>query len=154
MQFSLSFVVFAAKYTYSYCFTIVSTWNLVLFVFCIFATFFWFIYLFSLLLFFGWVAFVCFVFVLKWAPNIDKVTLVLENEHHLSVFDNHYKFTYIYMYTYNIYIYSHPQTDCFVLSELFSVARHAGGSLPESKPVQLYDRLRLQTTRPQADYVG
>ena len=25
-----------------------------------------------------------------------------------------------------IYIYSHPQTDCFVLSELFSVARHAG----------------------------
>ena len=53
-----------------------------------------------------------------------------------------------------IYIYSHPQTDCFVLSELFSVARHAGRSKPESKPVQLYDRLRLQTTRPQADYVG
>ena len=23
----------------------------------------------------------------------------------------------------NIYIYSHPQTDCFVVSELFSVAR-------------------------------
>ena len=36
-----------------------------------------------------------------------------------------------------IYIYSHPQTDCFVLSELFSVARHAGHSKPESKPVQL-----------------
>ena len=57
----------------------------------------------------------------------------------------------VYIY---IYIYSHPQTDCFVLSELFSVVRHAGRSKPESKPVQLYDRLRLQTTRPQADYVG
>ena len=34
-----------------------------------------------------------------------------------------------------IYIYSHPQTDCFVLSELFSVARHAGRSKPGSKPV-------------------
>ena len=32
---------------------------------------------------------------------------------------------YIYIYVY-IYIYSHPQTDCLVLSELFSVARHAG----------------------------
>ena len=51
-------------------------------------------------------------------------------------------------------IYSHPQTDCFVLSELFSVARHAGRSKPASKLVQLYDKLRLQTTRPQADYVG
>ena len=38
-----------------------------------------------------------------------------------------------------IYIYCHPQTDCFVLSELFSVARPAGRSKPGSKPVQLYD---------------
>ena len=44
-----------------------------------------------------------------------------------------------------IYIYSHPQTDCFVLSELFSVARHGGRSKTESKPVQLYDR---QSFRP------
>ena len=43
-------------------------------------------------------------------------------------------------------IYCHPQTDCFILSELFSVARPAGRSKPGSKPVQLYDRLRLQTT--------
>ena len=42
-----------------------------------------------------------------------------------------------------IYIYCHPQTDCFVLSELFSVARHAGRSKPGSKPVQLYVRLSL-----------
>ena len=52
----------------------------------------------------------------------------------------------------NIYIYmcvySNPQTDCFVLSELFNVARHAGRSKPGSKPVQLYVRLVFQTTRP------
>ena len=41
----------------------------------------------------------------------------------------------------NIHIYSHPQTDCFVLSELFSVARYVGRSKPGSKPVQLYVRL-------------
>ena len=34
-----------------------------------------------------------------------------------------------------IYIYCHPQTDCFVLSELFSVARPTGRSKPGSKPV-------------------
>ena len=32
------------------------------------------------------------------------------------------------------YVYCHPQTDCFILSELFSVARHAGHSKPGSKP--------------------
>ena len=45
---------------------------------------------------------------------------------------------YIYIYIY-IYIYRLPQTDCFVLSELFSVARHIG-----SKPIQLYVRLSLR----------
>ena len=34
-------------------------------------------------------------------------------------------------------IYCHPQTDCFILSELFSVARHAGRSKPGWKPIQL-----------------
>ena len=34
--------------------------------------------------------------------------------------------------------------DCFVLSELFSVARHAGRSKPRSKPVQLYVRLSFR----------
>ena len=45
-----------------------------------------------------------------------------------------------------IYIYSYPQTDCFFLSELFSVARHAGCSKPGSKPVQLYVRLSFKPT--------
>ena len=53
-----------------------------------------------------------------------------------------------------IYIYSHPQTDCFVLSELFSVARHAGRSEPGSKPVQLYVRLWFRPLIHQADHVG
>ena len=55
---------------------------------------------------------------------------------------------YIYIYV----IYSHPQTDCFVLSELFSVARHAGSSKPGSKPVQL--DVKLCFTRSPTDHVG
>ena len=31
-------------------------------------------------------------------------------------------------------MYCHQQTDCFILSELFRVARHAGRSKPGSKP--------------------
>ena len=74
----------------------------------------------------------------------------------IYVYIGTYICTYELMYVYmeNIYIYCHPQTDCFVLSELFSVARPAGRSKPGSKPVQLYDRQRFQTTRLQADYVG
>ena len=51
-------------------------------------------------------------------------------------------------------IYCHPQTDCFVLSELFSVAKHAGRSKPGSKPVQLYLRLCFRPLVHQADHVG
>ena len=47
-------------------------------------------------------------------------------------------------------VYCHPQTDCFVLSELFSVARHAGCSKPGSTPVHLYFR----PLGHQADHVG
>ena len=72
---------------------------------------------------------------------------------HSNSFANLFILKYIHTHTY-IYIYSHPQTDCFILSELFSVARPAGRSKPGSKPIQLYDRLRFQTTRLQADYVG
>ena len=57
-------------------------------------------------------------------------------------------FKYIY-----IYIYSHPQTDCLVLSELFSVARHVGLSKLGSKPIQLYVRLRLRPLGQQAYHV-
>ena len=60
---------------------------------------------------------------------------------------------YIHIYI-DIYIYCHPQTDYFVLSEHFSVARHVGRSKPGPKPVQLYVRLSLRPPGHQADYVG
>ena len=42
----------------------------------------------------------------------------------------------------HIYIYCHPQTDCFVVSQLFTVARYVGRLKLGSKPTQLFVRLR------------
>ena len=70
---------------------------------------------------------------------------------------HHNRFTYlvyVFLLPSYIYIYCHPQTDCFVLSELFSVARHAGRSKPGSKPVQLYVRLSFRPFGHKADHVG
>ena len=47
----------------------------------------------------------------------------------------------------------HPQTGCFILSELFSVARHVGRSKLGSKPIQLYVRLSLRLLGQQAYHV-
>ena len=52
-----------------------------------------------------------------------------------------------------IYIDSHSQTDCFILSELFSVARHVGRSKPGSKPIQLYVRLSVRPLGQQTYHV-
>ena len=52
-----------------------------------------------------------------------------------------------------IYIYCHPQTDCFVLSEFFSVAKHIQHSKPGSKPIQLYVRLSLRPLGQQTYHV-
>ena len=41
-------------------------------------------------------------------------------------------------------MYCHPKVDCFVLSELFRVARHVGRWKPGSKPIQLYVRPSLR----------
>ena len=71
----------------------------------------------------------------------------------VCVYDCVCVYTYTYEYTY-IYIYSHPQTDCLVLSELFSVATHAGRSKTGSKPVQLYVRLSFRPLGHQAEHVG
>ena len=49
-----------------------------------------------------------------------------------------------------IYIYCHPRTDCFILSELFTVARHVGHWKPGSKPIQLYVRVSLRPLGQQA----
>ena len=51
------------------------------------------------------------------------------------------------------YIYCRPQTDCFDLSELFSVARHVGRSKPGSKATKLYVRLNLRPLGQQAYHV-
>ena len=57
---------------------------------------------------------------------------------------------YIYIY---IYIHCHPQTDCFVVSQLFSVATHVGRLNLGSKPAQIYVRLRIITFSQQANHV-
>ena len=53
-----------------------------------------------------------------------------------------------------IYICCHPQTDCFVPSELSSVAKYAGRSKPGSKPVQLSIRLSFRPLGHKTDHVG
>ena len=59
----------------------------------------------------------------------------------------------IYIYIY-IYIYCHPQIDRFVVSRLFSVARHIGRLKLGSKPAQLYVRLSIRPLGQQAYHVG
>ena len=56
---------------------------------------------------------------------------------------------YIYMY-----IYCYPQTDCFVVSELFSVTRDVGRLKLGSKPAQLYVRLSIIPLSQQACHVS
>ena len=51
-----------------------------------------------------------------------------------------------------IYIYSHPQTDCFVVSQLFSGARNIGRLKLGSKPTQLYVRRTIILLSQQANY--
>ena len=50
-------------------------------------------------------------------------------------------------------VYCNPQTDCFVASQLFSVARHVGRLKLESKPAQLYIRLSIIPLSKQANHV-
>ena len=49
---------------------------------------------------------------------------------------------YIYIYIY-IYIYNHLQTDCFIVSQLFSVARHMIFSKLGTKPSWLICQLKI-----------
>ena len=51
-------------------------------------------------------------------------------------------------------MYCHPQTDCFVLSELFSVARHVGRLKPGLKPIQLYVRQNLRPLGQEGYHIG
>ena len=53
-----------------------------------------------------------------------------------------------------IYIYIHQQTDCFVVSQLFSLARHVGRYKLGSKAAQIYVRLSIIPLSPLATYVN
>ena len=53
-----------------------------------------------------------------------------------------------------IYIYSHPQIECFVVSQLISVARYVGRLKLGSKPAQLYVRHSVRHLGQQAYHVG
>ena len=53
-----------------------------------------------------------------------------------------------------IYIYTHPQIDCLVVSLLLSVARHVGRLKLGSKPGQLYVKLNIRPLSQQAYHVG
>ena len=56
----------------------------------------------------------------------------------------------IYIY---IYIYNHPHTDCFIVSQLISVARHAECFKLGLNPDQLYIRLSIISLSQQSTYV-
>ena len=53
-----------------------------------------------------------------------------------------------------IYIYSHPQTDCLVVSQLFTVARHVRRLKLGPKPTQLYVRYSIIPFSQQAYHVS
>ena len=53
-----------------------------------------------------------------------------------------------------ISIYCYPQTYCFVVSQLFSVARHVGRLKMGSKPAQLYVRLCIRPLSQPTNHVS
>ena len=53
-----------------------------------------------------------------------------------------------------LFIYSHPQTDYFMVSQLLSVVRHVGRLKLGSKPGQLYVRLSIRLLSQQAYHVS
>ena len=52
------------------------------------------------------------------------------------------------------FLYSYPQTDCFVVSQLFSVARQTGRFKLGLKPSQLYVKLSIIQHGHQSTYVS
>ena len=51
-------------------------------------------------------------------------------------------------------IYNHIQTDCFIVSQLFSIARHVWRLKLGSKPAQLYVRHSIKPLGQQANYIS
>ena len=67
---------------------------------------------------------------------------------------NWYLSIYLYIYIYIYIINCHPQTDCFIVSQLFRVARHVGRLKLGSKLAQNYVRLRIRPLGQQAYHVS
>ena len=53
-----------------------------------------------------------------------------------------------------ICMYCHPQTDCFIISQLFSVVRYVGCFKLGLRPTQLYIRLSIIPLSHQSVYVN
>ena len=76
-----------------------------------------------------------------------KVFKLIEGTTYIYIYI--YKYVYVidttmlYMYSIYIFLYCHPQTDGFIISQLFSVARHTGHFKLGSKPAQLYIRFNM-----------
>ena len=58
-----------------------------------------------------------------------------------------------YIYICSVYIYCHPNADCFVVSHLFSVTRHIGRLKLGSKPTQFYVRRSTIPISQQANHL-
>ena len=52
------------------------------------------------------------------------------------------------------YLYNHQQTDCFVVSQLFSLVRHVGCLKLGSKPTKIHVRLSILPLGPQVNHVS
>ena len=68
---------------------------------------------------------------MKWTWKVSSSNWTKDNNsisYNANCYSKCIPFQYLYMAYLNIYIYiyCHPQTDCFIVSQLFSVARHAG----------------------------
>ena len=85
--------------------------------------------------------------------NPKETTLTTHPDASTKIYGINYEIVSIFQIHY-IYIYCHPQKDCFVVSQLFRVARNVGRLKLGSKPVQLYVRLTIRPLGQQAYHVG
>ena len=73
--------------------------------------------------------------------NYSVYIYIYNKNYSYKINHNNFKTGSYFLITQYIYIYSHPQTDCLVVSQFFSVAWHEWCLKLGSKPAQLYVRL-------------
>ena len=89
------------------------------------------------------------VFFFKYFPRISVSEISFIYKFHHLVFSHANKVGEIGMRIKMKYY--HPQTDCFIVSQLFSVARHVGCLKLGSKPAQVYVRLCIIPLSPRTN---